>query len=386
MSNNLCSGSVASGIYLYCSDHSLVDGNTVYSCGNWGIHVSSESSHTILRNNTSCANKAWGIYITTPNVEVVNNTLMYNTSGGVYVGARGAQVIQSSILDNGGPGIEDATCDSSFYIYNLIARNGGDGIRLTSSDTPAPPGIYNNTVVGNGGYGLSTALASEAPLYVANCIFSANSDLDMFGLGYGQYMNCCAGTGISPGYGNLREDPLFVDADHHNYHLSSASPCIDTGSNTVVKHATDLDGVPSILDGAWDGSVTVDIGCYEYTEVSSSLSGSYQQGEPLQLTVNGPANAPFSVYAAADTGSYPLAADAGILHPRYGTVLLDATRLYTETPVAAGRIDSTGIATVTLPLPPGSAGRYAALQAAVDAPDGSRHGQGTEAETFIIQP
>ncbi len=412
LSGNLCSESgpgLADGIHLKNSDRALIENNTVYSNGGVGIILSLGSDDAILRNNTTYLNRGsgiqvsfgsnavlynnncysngdWGIHITSPNAEVVNNTLTANASGGLYVGSSGAMAFENTMLTNTGPGIRDDTCNSSSYMYNLVAQNSGDGIRLNASTTPTPPKIYNNTVVGNGGNGIWTALASDTPLYVANCIFSANSDLDMSGLAYGQYMNCCAWSGISPGYGNLHDDPLFVDAANGDYHLSSASPCIDAGSNTMVEHATDLDGVPSILDGAWNGSVTADIGCYEYTEVSSSLSGSYQQGEALELTVNGPANAPFSVYAAADTGSYPLAADPGILHPRYGTVLLDAARLYAETPVAAGSTDSTGTATVILPLPPGSAGRYVALQTAVDAPDGSGRGQGTEAETFIIQP
>ena len=386
LSGNLLSGAYRTGIYLEDSDRALIENNTVRSSGDSGIDLFYGSSDAILRNNNFYANKEWGMYITSPNAKVVNNTITANTAGGLYVNSSGAMVFQNTILTNGGPGIQDDTCDGSSYMHNLVAQNSGDGIQLTANTTPAPPKIYNNTVAANGAHGIWTALASGTPLYVANCIFSANGDLDISGLTYSQYMNCCARSGIWPGHGNLRADPLFVDAGNGDYHLSSASPCIDAGSNTMVEHATDLDGVPSILDGAWNGSLTADIGCYEYTEVSSTLSGSYQQGGDLELTVKGPANAPFSVYAATDTASYPLAADPGLLHPRYGTVLLDVARLYSETPVAGGSTDSTGTATLTLPLPPGSAGRYVALQTAVDAPDGSGHGQGTEAETFVIQP
>ncbi len=386
LSGNLCSGSSNNGIYLFNSDRALIENNTVHGSNGSGIHLDHGSTEAIVRNNSLCTNREWGINSSSPTTEVVNNTLTSNTLGGLRIGSSSALVLNNKILANAGPGILITIGANSSCIHNLVAKNSGDGIQITSSIVYAPPRIYNNTVANNGGHGIRTKLVPDTPLYVANCIFSGNGDLDMAGLAYSQYMNCCAGTGISPGYGNLRADPLFVDAGNGDYHLSSASPCIEAGSNTMVEHATDLDGVPRILDGAWNGSMTVDIGCYEYTEVSSSLSGNHQQGGDLKLTVKGPANAPFSVYAAADTGSYPLAEGPGLLHPRYGTVVLNVARLYSETPVAGGSTDSTGTATLTLPLPPGSAGRYVALQTAVDAPDGSGHGQCTEAETFIIQP
>jgi len=65
-------------------------------------------------------------------------------------------------------------------------------------------------------------------------------------------------------------DDTFILGD---YHLLPASPCIDTGSNNVDNPdtaivetipATDIAGLPRVIDGNLDGTATVDIGAYEY--------------------------------------------------------------------------------------------------------------------------
>jgi hypothetical protein len=56
------------------------------------------------------------------------------------------------------------------------------------------------------------------------------------------------------GLGNINADPLFADVD---LRLSTGSPCIDVGDNSVVLVATDLDGNPRIIHDI------VDMGAYE---------------------------------------------------------------------------------------------------------------------------
>src|SRR5207302_10778144 len=57
------------------------------------------------------------------------------------------------------------------------------------------------------------------------------------------------------GYGTA--DPGFVHGSGYP-RLRPNSPCINTGNNSYVTSATDLDGRPRIVGG------TVDIGAYEY--------------------------------------------------------------------------------------------------------------------------
>jgi len=92
------------------------------------------------------------------------------------------------------------------------------------------------------------------------------------------------------GPGNIDADPLFVDPGHWDdagtpddtsddtftlgdYHLLPGSPCMDAGTNDVDNRdtpeietlpATDIAGLPRVIDGNLDGTATVDMGAYEY--------------------------------------------------------------------------------------------------------------------------
>ncbi|UCG57095.1 MAG: right-handed parallel beta-helix repeat-containing protein [Phycisphaerales bacterium] len=69
-----------------------------------------------------------------------------------------------------------------------------------------------------------------------------------------------------PGEDNIDIDPLFADTD---YHLSPASPCIETGDNGAVPPGitTDLDGNPRIVDADGDDIAVVDMGAYEHAYI-----------------------------------------------------------------------------------------------------------------------
>ena len=59
-------------------------------------------------------------------------------------------------------------------------------------------------------------------------------------------------------------DPVFVDPDNNDYHLSAASPCRDTGDNGAPGlPVNDMDGQPRIMNGV------VDMGAYEVKSAKS---------------------------------------------------------------------------------------------------------------------
>jgi hypothetical protein len=79
--------------------------------------------------------------------------------------------------------------------------------------------------------------------------------------------------------GNIDADPLFADAAGGDYSLTSGSPCIDTGDNSLLPDDVadldgdgdtdeplplDLAGDPRVTDGDGDSTATVDMGAYEY--------------------------------------------------------------------------------------------------------------------------
>ena len=91
---------------------------------------------------------------------------------------------------------------------------------------------------------------------------------------------------INWGDGNLNADPLFIDPDYGNYHLSPDSPCVDSGNNAAIPvdmadldddgdraepTPQDLDGNPRITDG------TVDRGAYEQPDCNGNGISDWQE-------------------------------------------------------------------------------------------------------------
>ena len=83
------------------------------------------------------------------------------------------------------------------------------------------------------------------------------------------------------GEGNINADPLFVDPQNGDLHLSPGSPCIDAADNTAAPKGTDtdLDGEPRFIDDpctddTGNGAApVVDMGVYEFQGSSCDLDG-----------------------------------------------------------------------------------------------------------------
>ena len=71
-------------------------------------------------------------------------------------------------------------------------------------------------------------------------------------------------TPLPGGTGNIASDPLFVNAAAGDYRLLASSPCINSGDNANAPGVTDLDGSARIV------GATVDMGAYEYNQVTAS--------------------------------------------------------------------------------------------------------------------
>ena len=117
---------------------------------------------------------------------------------------------------------------------------------------------------------------------ITNCILWVNSPDQIL---YAE-SNIVTYSDIQGGYegeGNINTDPLFVDPENEDFHLTASSPCINAGNNDAPDlPETDKDGNPRIMDDI------VDMGAYEYP--GAVLPVAAFSGNPISglapLTVN----------------------------------------------------------------------------------------------------
>ncbi|MCD4702529.1 MAG: right-handed parallel beta-helix repeat-containing protein, partial [Candidatus Aegiribacteria sp.] len=215
----------------------------------------------VISNNSVYGLDRLGIYVVswnkaTNNISVYDN-LVYNCDGdGFSAAAESAGVLS----------------DVQFY-NNLAYNNTGNGITVGAWGEPGVNHpidgitIINNTFVGNGeaswGCGVSVENAEADNIVVRNNIVSGNTtcqfNAEAFGTGFIADNNLIDGATDYYGDEYVEGDPMFTSPGSNNYHIGSASPAIDEGSQ-VLAPATDMDGQPRPSGSGYD------IGCYEYQQ------------------------------------------------------------------------------------------------------------------------
>ena len=181
-------------------------------------------------------------------------------------------------------------------VNNLIAGNtsNGEGGGIHCGEVSAPV-ITNNTMAGNTAvHGGGIASTFGASPIMTNCILWGNAagwgpEISLhYASNYGPVTltvrHCDVAGGATAAYvdpfctldwdgSNLADDPLFLAPADGNYHLSSRSPCIDSGDTVALPpDLFDLDGdgdtsepIPFDLDrNARIVGGTVDMGAYEF--------------------------------------------------------------------------------------------------------------------------
>jgi hypothetical protein len=219
---------------------------------------------------------------------IIGNTLRNNQDwqegGGGILTNGGAPVIMNNIIDdnlswegNGG-GIDDIISGTATITGNLVTHNqagysGGAGGGIFGGGT-----IVNNTIVDNWAVDGGGVFTNGT---VMNCIVWNNTAMSHPQIGGHGTVTYC----------DTNQDPLFVDG----FHLSSGSPCIDTGAPGFVpapgaEH--DLDGNSRLLNGKLTGSMVVDIGAYEFTNVRLAITGTLVPGGTLTIDTSGTSGLP----------------------------------------------------------------------------------------------
>ena len=318
------------GIACFLS-YAVISGNTIaqneilntFDGSGGGIYCN-RSMPTIEENfiTQNHAKYGSGIYCkaSSPRIvrNIVDNNEMYVLPPQYFGSAYGAitcwlcqdfLIAENMIAENTaavGAGINTQSCFSGRILNNLIINNpsldysttppaGGIGGGIYCEITANPTDniyIVNNTLVGNTathsifgerGGGIALTLFSEK-IVVANNIVAFNSS------GIWQHPgtitqtptlknNCVFNDGdnyinLSTGATDISEDPDFVNRTEGNFHLQSASPCIDAGDNNILNLPdTDFEGDPRIIDGDNDGAATVDMGADEFNVCEGDFDG-----------------------------------------------------------------------------------------------------------------
>jgi hypothetical protein len=165
---------------------------------------------------------------------IINNIITRNTAtgsgGGLgFVGLGIASVVNCKIH------------------LNTAYRGGGIAAGGYTTPVVIHCTVYRNKALSLGGGGV---LGGS---HITNSIFWDNTAPDSPQLVYGYVNYCCVKGGVIGGIGNIATDPLFMDAESGDFHLTHASPCRNTGDSTYYDLPEfDCEGDPRISDGSVD--------------------------------------------------------------------------------------------------------------------------------------
>ncbi|HEX37985.1 MAG TPA: T9SS type A sorting domain-containing protein [Candidatus Cloacimonetes bacterium] len=209
---------------------------------------------------------------------IINDNTSDDSGGGIYlVGNESVSFDNVQLIGNTADWDGGAICAESnnFTIHlkntliaNNFAHNSGGGINLIGGPKLRASNITvcNNSTEGLGG-GIMCQLESEVVIF--NSIIWYNSGGEVIEFWTGEeavviFHSNISGGWYGPGINNIESIPLFADT---LYHLSSNSPCIDSGSPDTLGldlPPFDLDGNLRIWDGDGDGEEIIDMGVYEF--------------------------------------------------------------------------------------------------------------------------
>lgn len=196
---------------------------------------------------------------------IISNCIIENCNRGIACYGYNAPHIQNCKIRYNGKGILSDIGTTVYWAVSCYIYNNGQGIAFQNDQSFGGGVIANNTIVGNTSYGANIA---HAWVVFENNILWDNADDIKTTDGQLTPEYCCIKDGDDVGInGNIDEDPLFVDAANHDYHLQSISPCIDAGwewfTRSGVYEHTDIDSESRFIDGDNDGEVDVDMGADE---------------------------------------------------------------------------------------------------------------------------
>ena len=297
----MANGSLLSGFTL-TNGGTMTAGDSYLDDSGGGIWATNNSSavisNCVVINNSANFCGAGGYYGNFYNCSILQNTNV-GSGGGVAYSVAVNCLVSSNLSYAYGGGAWVATLTNCQVLSNVAAFDGGGA---------ANSSLYGCLVAGNVASGLGGGI--DLGQTIVNCTITGNASTQGGGgvngassqtfenniiyyntVSYGTTpnysgllacLNCCttplpAGSALQFG-NNFTNDPGFVDFTNGDFHLSSTSPCINSGIGYPAI-TTDLDGNPRLVGGFQD------IGAYENQTAGFVLP--YQFAQKYNLPVDG---------------------------------------------------------------------------------------------------
>ena len=308
ITNNICvgrrrGGGVSIGDLIAINEINIKNNIISFNEGNEGGGAFIHGRNAFINNNEFNGNNGgrgggfnWiGDLLFASANKIINNTGqgLSSIGGGANVQGSSITILNNLISHNSaqedGGGLRIFTNGAEgklFLINNSIANNSsneqGGGIQVYLNDDNCVANIYNNIIFGNTATeGKDIWISNDAnDNTIASPTNLYNNDFDLSANGVFAKIPFP----IDPS--NLNNvDPLFVDSENDDYHLTSDSLLIDKGNNLAPElPSKDKDGKPRIIDGNYDNIAYVDIGAYEFGSPRGDLDGDGDvDGEDLRI-------------------------------------------------------------------------------------------------------
>jgi parallel beta-helix repeat protein len=299
--SNSTPGSDAAAIFLYVAHHITFDGLDIKNGTNDGVHFEA-SAYNVM---TGCAIHGFGyptgdtphlghgLYITASYNLFENNDVYDNWGFGFHVyNNHGSHddpsynVIRRNRIHHNGQygtatyGVTIAWGTGNLVYDNLVYQN-AEGIQVYSASTST--GVYNNTVWGNPGEGISLQYYYSPPDVRNNIVVNNGLPIADWG-GYGGSASFSNNLCDFGSYGcTLSGNPGFASPSGGNFQIAAGGAASNAGLNLSSIFTFDFTGASRPSSGAWD------LGALQS---SSSGGGSSSSGSTVVSPPVAPPTAP----------------------------------------------------------------------------------------------